>query len=127
MLVIVQIETPVGVANAYDIAMVPGVDVLLGSNGDMTNFSGLRPDHPEYQNFFTKSRDADRSRPASFSAPFAATYAKAGPPGVGRAKLADWRLFYNGPSFNSYCSLREPERPASDPGISGRRGNPSSR
>ena len=49
MLVIVQIETPVGVANAYDIAMVPGVDVLLGSNGDMTNFSGLQPDHPEYQ------------------------------------------------------------------------------
>jgi 2-keto-3-deoxy-L-rhamnonate aldolase RhmA len=36
----VQIETPVGVANAYDIAMVPGVDVLLGSNGDMANFSG---------------------------------------------------------------------------------------
>ena len=30
MLVIVQIETPVGVANAYDIAMVPGVDVVLG-------------------------------------------------------------------------------------------------
>ena len=49
MLVIVQIETPVGVANAYDIAMVPGVDVLLGSNGDMTNFSGLQPDDPEYQ------------------------------------------------------------------------------
>ena len=38
---IVQIETPVGVANADDIAMVTGVDVLLGSNGDMTNFSGL--------------------------------------------------------------------------------------
>ena len=60
MLVIVQIETPVGVANAYDIAMVPGVDVLLGSNGDMTNFSGLQPEHPEYQGVFREDprRDA---------------------------------------------------------------------
>ena len=31
-----------------------------------------------------------------------ATYAKAGPPGVGRADFADWRLFYNGPSFDGY-------------------------
>ena len=68
MLVIVQIETPVGVANAYNIAMVPGVDVLLGSNGDMTNFSGLQPDHPEYQALFTKIHDATL-RPASFLAP----------------------------------------------------------
>ena len=101
MLVIVQIETPVGVANAYDIAMVPGVDVLLGSNGDMTNFSGLQPDHPEYQNYFTKIHDATL-KAGKFLGAVTATYAKAGPPGVGRADFADWRLFYNGPSFDGY-------------------------
>ena len=68
MLVIVQIETPVGVANAYDIAMVPGVDVLLGSNGDMTNFSGCSR---IIRSIRTTSRRSTtpRSRPASFSAP----------------------------------------------------------
>ena len=101
MLVIVQIETPVGVANAYDIAMVPGVDVLLGSNGDMTNFSGLQPDHPEYQNYFTKIHDATL-KAGKFLGAVTATYAKAGPPGVGRADFADWRLFYNGPAFDGY-------------------------
>src|SRR5438128_2249564 len=35
MLVIEQIETPVGVSNALNIASVQGVDVILGSTGDM--------------------------------------------------------------------------------------------
>ena len=89
MLVIVQIETPVGVANAYDIAMVPGVDVLLGSNGDMTNFSGLAPTNPEYQAMFTRIHDATL-KAGKFLGAVTATYAKPGPPGVGRADFADW-------------------------------------
>lgn len=101
MLVIVQIETPVGVANAHEIARVPGVDVLLGSNGDMTNFSGLQPDHAEYQGYFTKIHDATLAA-GKFLGAVTATYAKAGPPGVGRPDFADWRLFYNGPSFDGY-------------------------
>ncbi len=101
MLVIVQIETPVGVANAYDIAMVPGVDVLLGSNGDMTNFSGLAPTDPEYQAMFTRIHDATL-KAGKFLGAVTATYAKPGPPGVGRADFADWRLFYNGPAFDGY-------------------------
>ena len=101
MLVIVQIETPVGVANAYNIAMVPGVDVLLGSNGDMTNFSGLAPTDPEYQALFTKIHDATL-KAGKFLGAVAATYAKPGPPGTGRPDFADWRLFYNGPSFDGY-------------------------
>jgi 2-keto-3-deoxy-L-rhamnonate aldolase RhmA len=40
MLVIVMIETPIGVANAYDIASVPGVDGVLIANTDLSNFSG---------------------------------------------------------------------------------------
>jgi len=101
MLVIVQIETPVGVANAYNIAMVPGVDVLLGSNGDMTNFSGLPATDPEYQALFTKIHDATL-KAGKFLGAVTATYAKPGPPGTGRADFADWRLFYNGPSIDGY-------------------------
>jgi 2-keto-3-deoxy-L-rhamnonate aldolase RhmA len=101
MLVIVQIETPVGVANAYNIAMVPGVDVLLGSNGDMTNFSGLPPTDPEYQALFTKVHDATL-KAGKFLGAVTATYAKAGPPGTGRPDFADWRLFYDGPSFDGF-------------------------
>ena len=101
MLVIVQIETPVGVANAYNIAMVPGVDVLLGSNGDMTNFSGLPPTDPEYQALFTKIHDATL-KAGKFLGAVTATYAKPGPPGVGRSDFADWRLFYDGPSFDGW-------------------------
>jgi len=40
MLVIVMIETPIGVANAYEIASVPGVDGVLIANTDLSNFSG---------------------------------------------------------------------------------------
>jgi 2-keto-3-deoxy-L-rhamnonate aldolase RhmA len=40
MLVIAMIETPIGVANAYDIASVPGIDGILIANTDLANFSG---------------------------------------------------------------------------------------
>ena len=115
MLVIVQIETPVGVSNAYNIAMVHGVDALLGSNGDMTNFSGLEPTDPEYQTLFTKIHDATL-KAGKFLGAVTATYAKPGPPGTGRPDFADWRLFYNGASFDGY-----------QPPSQGRRGAPQSR
>ncbi len=101
MLVVVQIETPLGVANADDIAMVPGVDVLMGSNGDMSSFSGLQPTDPEYQALFTKIHDATL-RAGKFLGAVTATYAKAGPVGTGRPDFADWRMFYVGPSFDGY-------------------------
>ncbi len=40
MLVVVMIETPVGVAHASEIANVPGVDAVLVANTDLGNFSG---------------------------------------------------------------------------------------
>jgi 2-keto-3-deoxy-L-rhamnonate aldolase RhmA len=83
MLVIVQIETSVGVANACDIALVLGVDVLLGLNGDMTNFSGLQPNHPEYPAFFPKTHDATL-KAGEFLGPVTPTYDKPCPAGVGR-------------------------------------------
>ena len=42
MLVVIMIETPTGVANAFDIASVPGVDVVIMGNNDFTSFSGFR-------------------------------------------------------------------------------------
>ena len=41
MLVVIMIETPTGVANAYDIASVPGVDVVIIGNNDLSSFSGF--------------------------------------------------------------------------------------
>ena len=41
MLVSIMIETPTGVANAFDIASVPGVDVVIIGNNDLSSFSGF--------------------------------------------------------------------------------------
>jgi 4-hydroxy-2-oxoheptanedioate aldolase len=101
MLVIEQIETPVGVSNAFNIASVQGVDVILGSTGDMANFSGLQPNDPEYQMLFTRIHDATL-RAGKFLGAVPESYGKPGPPGVGRPDFADWRFFYNGPSFDGY-------------------------
>jgi len=57
MLVIVMIETPIGVANAYDIAAVPGIDVVITGNSDLTNFSGYGPKDPRYEQMMTDVRN----------------------------------------------------------------------
>jgi 2-keto-3-deoxy-L-rhamnonate aldolase RhmA len=101
MLVIEQIETPVGVSNALNIASVPGVDVILGSTGDMQNFSGLEPSSEEYQKYFTRIHDATL-KAGKFLGAVPASYGKPGPAGVGRPDYADWRFFYNGPAFDGF-------------------------
>jgi 4-hydroxy-2-oxoheptanedioate aldolase len=58
MLLVVMIETPVGVANAYDIARVPGIDVVIVGTSDMSNFSGYPSSSPRYQQLLTDVRDA---------------------------------------------------------------------
>jgi len=110
VLVIVQIETPIGAWNAYPIAAQPGVDVVLASNGDMTNFSGYAPSDPRYQELFTQIHDGVL-RAGKFLGAVTPTYGKPGPPGVGRPDFADWRLFYNGASFDGW---QPPRRGASD-------------
>jgi len=57
MLLIVMIETPVGVANAFEIASVPGVDVVIIGNADLTQFSGFAATDPRYQAMVTKIHD----------------------------------------------------------------------
>ena len=58
MLVVLMIETPVGVSNAYDIAKTPGVDVVIIGNSDLASFSGYPRDHPRYEQMLTDVRDA---------------------------------------------------------------------
>jgi 2-keto-3-deoxy-L-rhamnonate aldolase RhmA len=41
MLLVIMIETPTGMANAYDIASVPGVDVVIIGNNDLSYFLRL--------------------------------------------------------------------------------------
>ena len=58
MLVVAMIETPVGVANAYEIARVPGIDVVIVGNNDMGNFSGLPESDPRHQQLLVDAHDA---------------------------------------------------------------------
>ena len=58
MLVVVMIETIEGVNNALEIASVPGVDVVLLGNADLSGFSGLAQDSPEYRDLQIKTRNA---------------------------------------------------------------------
>jgi len=58
MLVVVMIETLEGVNNALEIASVPGVDVVLLGNADLSGFSGLAQNSPEYRDLQIKTRNA---------------------------------------------------------------------
>jgi 4-hydroxy-2-oxoheptanedioate aldolase len=109
MLVIVQVETPIGAWNSYAIANQPGIDVVLASNGDMSNFSGYAPTDPQYQLLFTQIHDGVL-KAGKFLGAVTYTYGRPGPPGTGRADSADWRLFYTGPAFDGWQPPRTPAR-----------------
>jgi 2-keto-3-deoxy-L-rhamnonate aldolase RhmA len=57
MLVMIMIETPIGVANAEKIAAVPGIDVIFAASGDLGNFSGHKQGEPEYEALVTRIHD----------------------------------------------------------------------
>ena len=57
ILVVIMIETPTGVANAFDIASVPGVDVVIIGNNDLSSFSGYKQGSPEYEALMKKVHD----------------------------------------------------------------------
>jgi len=50
-----MIETPTAVANAYDIASVPGVDVVIVGNNDLSVFSGFPQSDPRYALLINKN------------------------------------------------------------------------
>ena len=53
MLVVIMIETPTGVANAYDIASVPGIDVVIIGTNDRSAFSGFAQTDDRHQAMVT--------------------------------------------------------------------------
>src|SRR5260370_21213457 len=57
IMVVIMIETPIGVENAAQIADVPGVDVIFAASTDLGNFSGYKQGDPQYEALVTKIHD----------------------------------------------------------------------
>ncbi len=93
-LVVVMIESPTGVANAFDIASVPGIDVVITGNNDMTNFSGF-PQTDDHYHALIKEVHDQTIKAGKIFGQAAATYAT-GPYSY------DARFFQNGPSNDGY-------------------------
>jgi len=95
MLVVIMIETPTGVANAYDIAYVPGVDVVIVGNNDLSYFSGFAQTDERYQQLIAKIHD-DTLRAGKIFGQANAKYA------TGHPLSKDARFFQNGPSNDGW-------------------------
>jgi 4-hydroxy-2-oxoheptanedioate aldolase len=108
MLVVIMIETPTGAANAYDIASVPGVDVVIIGNNDLSSFSGFAQNDDRYQMLVTKIHD-DTLRAGKIFGQANANYAK------GHPLSKDAKFFQNGPSLDGWTP----------PGRGGRGVNPN--
>src|SRR5580700_9212083 len=94
MLVVIMIETPTGVANAYDIASVPGVDVVIIGNNDLASFSGFAQTDDRYHQLVQKVHD-DTLRAGKIFGQANAMYSK-GP------YSKDSYFFQNGPSNDGW-------------------------
>jgi 2-keto-3-deoxy-L-rhamnonate aldolase RhmA len=57
MVVVIMIETPIGVENAEKIASVPGIDVIFAASTDLGNFSGHKQGDKEYEAMVERIRD----------------------------------------------------------------------
>ena len=71
MLVVIMIETPLGVANAKEIAAVPGVDVIFAASTDLGNFSGYKQGEPDYERLINVVHDAALAAGKRLCGPFA--------------------------------------------------------
>ncbi len=58
IMVIVMIESPLGVSNVEEIAAVPGVDVVFAASGDLGSFTGWERTDPRYMAMVKKIQDA---------------------------------------------------------------------
>jgi 2-keto-3-deoxy-L-rhamnonate aldolase RhmA len=96
MLVAIMIETPTGVSNAFDIASVPGVDVVLIGNNDLSSFSGFKQGDDKYEQLMTKVHDDVLRAGKIFGQANAALYAK------GHTLSKDAKFFQNGPSNDGW-------------------------
>jgi 2-keto-3-deoxy-L-rhamnonate aldolase RhmA len=104
MLVVIMIETPTGVANAFDIASVPGVDVVMIGNGDLSSFSGYAPTDDRYQQLVQKVHDDTFKAGKIFGQAAAQTFIK------------DTLYLYNGPPNDGW---QPPARPRGGVGNGG--------
>jgi 4-hydroxy-2-oxoheptanedioate aldolase len=95
MLVAVMIETPTGVANAFDIASVPGIDVVYIGNNDLSSFSGYPQGSPNYEALMVKVHD-DVLRAGKIFGQANAKYYKDHP------LSKDAKFFQNGPSNDGW-------------------------
>ncbi|MDQ2899984.1 MAG: aldolase/citrate lyase family protein [Acidobacteriota bacterium] len=105
MLVVIMIETPTGVANAFDIASVPGVDAVIIGNNDLSSFSGFPQEDDRYQALMKKVRD-DTLRAGKYFGQANAKYA------TGHALSKDARFFQNGPSNDGWVPPAQGGKPA---------------
>jgi 2-keto-3-deoxy-L-rhamnonate aldolase RhmA len=108
MLVVIMIETPTGAANAYDIASVAGVDVVIIGNNDLSSFSGFPQSDERYQLLMNKIHD-DTLKAGKIFGQANSNYSK------GNALSKDSFLFQNGPSNDGWTP----------PGRGGRSVNPN--
>lgn len=99
-LLVIMIETPTGVANAFDIASVPGVDVVITGNNDLSSFSGYPQTDDRYQALVKQVHDATL-RAGKIFGQAAAIYAT-GPHSY------DARFFQNGPSNDGWVPPAAP-------------------
>lgn len=95
MLVVVMIESPTGVANAYDIARVPGIDVVIIGNNDLSSFSGFPQNDERYQAMIKKVHD-DTLKAGKIFGQAAAVYHKDHP------LSSTAKFFQNGPSNDGW-------------------------
>ena len=108
MLVVVMIETPTGVANAFDIASVPGIDVVIIGNNDLSSFSGYSQNDEHYHQLVQKVHD-DVLRAGKIFGQANASYAT-GP------YSKDSYFFQNGKSFDGWAPANGSNPSAPPPG-----------
>ncbi len=123
MLVVVMIESPTGVANAHEIARVPGVDVVIIGNNDLSSFSGYAQTDDRYQAMIKHVHD-ETLKAGKIFGQANATYAK-GHPLSGTA-----RFFQNGPSNDGWvpaggANTSAPPEGEEGPGRGGRGAPPA--
>src|SRR4051812_19182953 len=71
MVGVIMIETPIGVANAQEIAAVPGIDVIFAASTDPGNFSVHKQGEPQYEMLVDGIRDATLARGIRLGGPLA--------------------------------------------------------
>ena len=69
MMVVIMIETPIGVDNAEKIASVPGIDVIFAASTDLGNFSGLKQGDAGYETMVKRIHDVTLGHKISLGGP----------------------------------------------------------